>query len=147
MLLLPTEWEKTLMPTIRSVPVGSTVIIADRDGKPCPSPATIVSHIAYTGGGRYTLVGWKDKPNNVGWESIVEPYSLKDYLWGWWVSPEEIVSVVSRPTGNTASLPFPQGMQCAVKVCRDLNPYAVPNQPDGTYICRSCRQSGRKATT
>jgi hypothetical protein len=38
------------------------------------------------------------------------------------------------------------GMQCAVQVCRDLNPYAEPNQPNGTYICRSCRQSGRKAT-
>jgi hypothetical protein len=27
--------------------------------------------------------------------------------------------------------------------CGDENEYAEPNQPDGKYICRSCRQAGR----
>lgn len=37
------------------------------------------------------------------------------------------------------------GMQCAVKFCGELNPYGVPNMPNGKdYVCYSCRQSGRK---
>ncbi len=38
------------------------------------------------------------------------------------------------------------GMSCAVRSCGEFNAYGVPNQADGkTYICYSCRQSGRKA--
>lgn len=37
---------------------------------------------------------------------------------------------VSHPIGG--------GVCC--KQCRDINPYAEPNQPDGSFLCRQCRQ-------
>jgi hypothetical protein len=28
---------------------------------------------------------------------------------------------------------------CTCKQCKDHNPYAEPNQPDGSFVCRACR--------
>lgn len=34
----------------------------------------------------------------------------------------------------------PAGGGVCCKRCHDINPYAEPNQPDGSFLCRACRQ-------
>lgn len=39
--------------------------------------------------------------------------------------------------GNLGAIPSGKG--CTCKQCKDHNPYAEANQPDGSFICRACR--------
>lgn len=141
------------MPLIKDVLVGSQIILNGYNN----TPATILG--ADPRGYDHVLIGWKNKPGGgPGWwernhEIAGIKAIMKDYLWGWWVSSNHEVIVVgmdpsfnaTTTTTTTATLMHPQGMQCAIKVCKDFNPYGQPNQPNGKdYVCRSCRESGRK---
>lgn len=105
-----------------------------------------------------TLLGWSsfyDSPRNGKWFRSDAPNTISASRLdprcdsGLWISDNaSIHNVVSMGKGTTAmavASPVSSGMKCAVKVCGTFNNYAEPNQPDGSHICFSCRESGRKA--
>lgn len=60
---------------------------------------------------------------------------------GMYIPPNSIVADLTATVPSTGH----SGAHCAVKMCNTYNDFAEPNQPDGTHICYSCRQSGRTA--
>ena len=92
------------------------------------------------------LVGWKKDQAIPGHlhRGYRQTPSLKDrvianyadYDTSTWLSSGEEVSV-----GNVATLPPTKsgGMHCAGPYCGVFNEYAQANQPDGSFLCYSCR--------
>lgn len=83
------------------------------------------------------LLGWKDgeKRLTLSWglhSGLAGGHMLEGYQYGYWITPSYLIPVVG---GTSAS----QGMKCAR--CGEFNSYAVPNQPDSTHKCYTCRQS------
>lgn len=45
--------------------------------------------------------------------------------------------LIMHDEGPPTKKSYPNG--CFCKVCKELFPFAEPNQPDGTLVCYSCR--------
>jgi hypothetical protein len=147
---------------LREVPIGSVVrYYADKDHH------DILSFKSNTTGkgvvcfhdtsNRSTLLGWRDHDGyhptskwSRSWASAVDVSRLDPRCeHGKWVSDDLFIShivVLGKGSGTVVPSPTHNGMKCAVVVCGTFNNYAQPNQPDGTHICFSCRESGRRAS-
>ncbi len=106
-------------------------------------------------GGSY-LLGWREKDPRpqFAWlasvclsgagEAALRAHKC-DY--GYWVMPGDQVELVTHTCSLTAdncaglSAPARVGMKCVGQYCPEpYNQWAEANQPDGTYMCYSCRQ-------
>lgn len=145
---------------LREIPVGS-IVRYYTDGKDIlsikhPVTAKCVVCFHHTGDSS-TLLGWRegrDDPPSTCWDvADVHPITAARLggkcKYGLWVSDNILIRNVVVMGNNDAAMavasPVSSGMKCAVKVCGTFNNYAEPNQPDGSHICFSCRESGRKA--
>ena len=95
------------------------------------------------------LMGWKEgetHPDGIRGKTPVEPSSkcqliesFESYIFSGCVSNSwEVEETASTQLGG-ASQPK-GGMHCSGKYCNVFHDYAVSNQPDGKFLCYSCRQ-------
>jgi hypothetical protein len=95
------------------------------------------------------LVGWKKggvlasyyrghtsvKPAS----AIYLPQWETDYTCPTWCHNTSLAILVGGGASVSSSV-VSGGMACAARNCGAFNDYAVPNMPDGSYVCYTCRQ-------
>lgn len=69
-----------------------------------------------------------------------------EYTHGMWVDVRYQLVRLTHAQLSTTATHTQTGMRCAIPTCGVYNEYAQPNQPDNSYICFSCRTSGRTTT-
>lgn len=123
----------------KDVSLGSTITSVE-GGVPDPG---VVIFKKYNG---EIIIGWKIMPPSfTAWNLNQSSYPVKyndGYRFGWRISGNTNIELVCATTDTPAHI---GGMNCAIPACNTYNEYAAPNQSDGkTYMCYSCRVSGRK---
>jgi hypothetical protein len=106
--------------------------------------ATIMN--PYPTKGDYILLGWKDGEirDNSAWIGKDDDNNLKldaGFQYGWWVmSACPVKRIVSTPdVVATMTTPPVAGLTCSSRFCKTFVFMAEANQPDGTFVCYSCR--------
>lgn len=61
----------------------------------------------------------------------------------WEVVETAVLERIQACSLETTKPTLPSGLHCAGP-CHEYNSYAVPNQPDGSYVCFSCRSTSWK---
>lgn len=128
----------------RSIDCGMATIRA------LTNPATSLS-----GSGDTMLLVWERASSHIPGGAWDVHTTIPEYVklmtpgdaYGYWVSKDTPVKMVVSVTGTRRSavmqvVEIPKGMHCCRSDCRSFNEYAEPNQPDGKFICYSCRQRG-----
>jgi hypothetical protein len=103
--------------------------------------------------GNSMLLAWSatDQVPNGAWDvhSTLPEYAklmTRTDAYGFWVlheTPVKHVISMSMATPVVArQVQRSQGMHCCRSDCKTFNDFAEPNQPDGTFMCYSCRQRG-----
>lgn len=121
----------------------NATLVARPPSSQLPMPLQGCSLLAWKNNEQYPKGAWKYKNTLPLYQSWMAGY---DY--GWWADDvSEIVAIFPNTTTQSiitatidTTMPVKSaGMRCAAKHCNEFNPYAEPNQPDGKFICFSCR--------
>lgn len=98
--------------------------------------------------GGSVLMAWKEKDNAPVYAWLTKDLSGPDkkhvatYVRAYYLLHYTIVFEVLN--GQAVSpVRAKTGMRCSGRFCGIYNDYAEPNRPDGSFVCFSCRQSGR----
>jgi hypothetical protein len=91
------------------------------------------------------LMGWTAQDNIPSYAHTAVHHKLiqPPYTHGYTVSREllvkRVISTTATPTLVAQQHIQSAGLTCSSKYCKTFVPMAEPNQPDGSFVCYSCR--------